>query len=188
MSKRKPFPGFTEVTPTRTPKTDLEAYLDKYGLKPDDYRFLYHSQQGRCAICREMGNRYPTKRTKPAAETRKTLLVIDHNHKTGQVRGLLCYRCNTLLGFALDDPEILRAALAYLRIYSQGTDHEPLVPEGCKKIAQGVYLRPLIPPKSRQTLTLQPQPEVKPKPKPPSLNPPAPPELRNYPGQRNLFA
>ena len=39
---------------------------------------------------------------------------VDHDHKTGKVRALLCFNCNVMLGNSFDDPEILRRALLYL--------------------------------------------------------------------------
>jgi len=59
-------------------------------------------QGGVCAICK----RKPDK-GKP--------LCVDHCHVTGMVRGLLCHKCNMVLAFGNDDPDILRAAIAYLR-------------------------------------------------------------------------
>src|SRR5499426_1627330 len=70
----------------------------RYGLTLADYRALQSRQGNACAICR-----------KPAR-----VLCIDHCHVTGRVRGLLCFKCNSALGFCNDDPRLLRAALAYL--------------------------------------------------------------------------
>lgn len=42
-------------------------------------------------------------------------LAVDHNHKTGKVRGLLCRRCNQALGKLEDDPALFEAAATYLR-------------------------------------------------------------------------
>lgn len=71
----------------------------KYKISLDDYDALYNKQQGKCAIC---GNP-------------EELLHIDHNHITGEVRGLLCLKCNRGIGFLNDDIKILEQALAYLK-------------------------------------------------------------------------
>jgi hypothetical protein len=73
----------------------------RYGLKPGDYQKLLAAQGGRCAIC-------------GCAPGRKRF-AVDHDHKTLEVRGLLCLRCNHhLLGASHDDTPILYAAIAYL--------------------------------------------------------------------------
>ena len=56
----------------------------QYGLTHEQYETMVHEQQRCCLIC----GKEPTK-----------LLVVDHNHTTGQIRGLLCTRCNTLVGY-----------------------------------------------------------------------------------------
>ena len=71
-----------------------------YGLSDGDYDRLYAFQGGTCAICRRATGR-----------TRK--LSVDHDHKTGYVRGLICRPCNDLLGHLRDDLE----AVARLRLY-----------------------------------------------------------------------
>lgn len=73
------------------------------GLTPEAYQSLLEAQGRKCAICET---------EEPTAGKRS--FSADHNHKTGAVRGLLCTRCNTMLGNALDDPTILRAAISYL--------------------------------------------------------------------------
>ena len=49
-------------------------------------------------------------------------LVIDHNHKTGKVRGLLCGSCNTGIGLLKDSPDVLDAAIEYLQHQIDGAD------------------------------------------------------------------
>lgn len=78
-------------------------YRHKYELNfsKEDYYKLLLKQHGVCAICK--GN-----------NGRKKFFYIDHNHKTGAVRGLLCQRCNTGLGFMRDSIFICRSAADYL--------------------------------------------------------------------------
>lgn len=61
--------------------------LRKYGLTQEQYDALFEKQYGVCAICKQ-----------PAGKPWFTL-AIDHDHETGEVRGLLCVTCNTRLGF-----------------------------------------------------------------------------------------
>jgi hypothetical protein len=67
----------------------------------EDQQWLFDEQDGRCAICSE-----------PLVPGPKTHL--DHDHKTGQIRGFLCRPCNLGLGFLRDSPERLARALDYL--------------------------------------------------------------------------
>ncbi len=73
----------------------------KYGMTPETFQKMLKTQKNKCAICAQP----LTKKTPP----------IDHCHKTGKVRGILCYRCNTGLGQFLDDPKLLLKAATYLR-------------------------------------------------------------------------
>lgn len=73
---------------------------DVYGLEPGEYDRLFRAQGGKCAIC---------------GGTRRQRLSVDHCHKTGVVRGLLCRMCNgRLLTSARDNPNTLRNAADYL--------------------------------------------------------------------------
>lgn len=78
-----------------------------YGIGPEALLQLTESQGGICAICG--GN--PGKIGRRGHHGR---LHIDHDHATGRVRGLLCGNCNTMIGLAGEDPEILRKAIEYL--------------------------------------------------------------------------
>jgi hypothetical protein len=71
----------------------------RYKITPDEFHSLTQKHQS-CAICKLPFNGSPQ---------------VDHCHVTGKVRGLLCYKCNTLLGHADDSPEILESAIRYLK-------------------------------------------------------------------------
>lgn len=74
-----------------------------YGITPEEKLEMYVSQSGKCKICHS-----PIKK-----EGKHT--HIDHNHKTGRVRGLLCSNCNTGLGKFKDKVSNLQSAIEYLR-------------------------------------------------------------------------
>ena len=77
-----------------------------FGLTKDGYNTILQLQGGTCAICQ----RHPDK-IRPRRN-----LAVDHNHETGEIRGLLCYRCNhVLLGRILrDDIEMAKRTYLYL--------------------------------------------------------------------------
>lgn len=81
-------------------KKARKQLLKKYGLAFDDYKKLFIRQRGVCAICGE--------------PQLNGSLCVDHNHENGKVRGLLCFRCNFLIGQAKDDINILKIAMEYL--------------------------------------------------------------------------
>lgn len=84
--------------------------FSKYGLTPADYWDLLDKQGGRCAICAE-------KETKTDEYGEPALLVVDHDHQQGTVRGLLCDACNKALGLFEDDPHVVAGAHFYLNGY-----------------------------------------------------------------------
>lgn len=73
-----------------------------YGLSIEDYNNLYLKQEGKCKICERHQDDF------------KKRLSVDHCHKTGKIRGLLCDDCNTSLGKFRDDLKTLSNALKYL--------------------------------------------------------------------------
>lgn len=73
-----------------------------YGLEEGQYAQLYTFQGGLCALCRR-------------ATGASRRLSVDHDHATGQVRGLLCRPCNTLLGHARDKARFFLRCILYLR-------------------------------------------------------------------------
>lgn len=88
--------------------SDPQKHLDrvrfrKFGITREEYVNLFKLQGGLCAICR-------------LARTGKHgNLVVDHCHRTGRVRGLLCNYCNTGIGQLMDSPDLLEKAAQYLR-------------------------------------------------------------------------
>jgi hypothetical protein len=76
-----------------------------YGLSPDQYQNLYNDSDGKCYICKEEKDYY---------------LHVDHNHKTGEVRGLLCNHCNRGIGMLKENIDILESAIEYIRKYNHG--------------------------------------------------------------------
>ena len=83
--------------------------LKKYhGIGVDEFNAMMDKQSGLCAIC----NGPERSRDPKTKQTRN--LAVDHCHKTGLVRGLLCTDCNTALGGFKDDTGRLKAAIDYL--------------------------------------------------------------------------
>jgi hypothetical protein len=72
--------------------------MRKFGITRAEFDEMVRAQEGRCAICT-----VPTKR-----------LVVDHDHESGQIRGLLCGSCNLGIGNLKDDTDNLRSAIRYL--------------------------------------------------------------------------
>ena len=71
----------------------------------------HDAQGGLCAICDQ-----------PETATRDgkvKWLAVDHDHVTGELRDLLCQRCNVMIGHCADNPEVLRAAAAYLERHAR---------------------------------------------------------------------
>jgi hypothetical protein len=87
-----------------TRKEQFKDYtlIKAYGIKSKEYNKLLEKQNGCCAIC------------KKPQESFKRMLSVDHDHTTGKIRGLLCYRCNSALGFLCDSVDMLNVAIKYL--------------------------------------------------------------------------
>lgn len=86
------------------PAAREDHLLAEYGLTLDAYSALLESQNFGCKICK-----------KPNTDKARRNLSVDHDHKTGRVRGLLCGACNKLIGLANDNPTILLKAIQYLK-------------------------------------------------------------------------
>jgi len=97
------------------PRVHRENHWKKLGIKnADGSQFQWHDYEvlkaqlgGKCSICsavKSVGN---------------WDLCVDHNHSTGVVRGLLCIKCNRILGSFKDDVKLVKSAFEYLQKYTQ---------------------------------------------------------------------
>lgn len=86
-----------------------------FNITIEDYERLFDAQHGLCAICSQ-----PQKQEVRAGTGTVKWLAVDHDHITGQVRGLLCSNCNKGLGFLGDSVLGLMRAVDYLQATMQG--------------------------------------------------------------------
>lgn len=85
--------------------------VKQYGITPEEYYSMLDNQNGRCKICGSKSN------NSERCESGK--LFIDHCHTTGEVRGLLCHKCNHGLGQFNDDTDRLQKAIEYLNQFKR---------------------------------------------------------------------
>ena len=83
-------------------KSRAKNLKNRFGISLDEYDAMLQLQSGCCKIC---GTNAPGP---------KGRFVVDHNHDTGEVRGLLCWSCNVGIGHLQDSPSILLSAFNYL--------------------------------------------------------------------------
>jgi hypothetical protein len=83
----------------------------KYGVDLQWYKEVYDSQGGVCAICGQPETKIDHRTKQPVN------LSVDHDHSTGQIRRLLCWRCNATLGKVEDSPELLWKMIMYLKAH-----------------------------------------------------------------------
>jgi hypothetical protein len=87
-------------------KSKNQYLIKTYGITLEQYNQMLIEQNGVCAICGQKETR--------KSKYNKYTLSVDHNHKTGKVRGLLCHGCNNCLGTLKDDIKIFQSAIEYL--------------------------------------------------------------------------
>lgn len=87
-------------------KKKQARWIKRYGIDAKDYKQMLIAQNGVCKICQ-----------KPCFS--RQFLSVDHCHKTGKVRGLLCVKCNTALGMMDDNIDYLNAAIDYLKQHEE---------------------------------------------------------------------
>jgi hypothetical protein len=93
-------------TPVAKAKRRRNKIFAKYKITMAEYEAMSRKQFGKCAICFAL-----------TKDVRYGVLCVDHCHKTGKVRGLLCVECNTGLGRFEDKLQILSNAMDYLKAH-----------------------------------------------------------------------
>ena len=82
------------------------AIKSRYGISGDQYRYeywrLFEMQDGKCAVCKQ-----------------DKKLVLDHDHRTGKIRALLCTNCNTAVGLMKENPDFVQGLLNYAKSYEK---------------------------------------------------------------------
>jgi hypothetical protein len=96
-------------TPEQRAKSRNDWLKRKYGVTEDWYRAQLIAQEGRCAICRGYD----------PGKGMSGRFSVDHDHKTGAVRALLCNKCNAGIGDFNDSPALLLLAADYLREHAK---------------------------------------------------------------------
>lgn len=98
--------------PQRWEEVRRDCYLRwTFGITRDEYDKMFSRQNGTCAICRQ-----------PETVKRAGKLIhlaVDHDHKTGKVRELVCGKCNKALGFLDEDEDRCRSMIAYIQKHNQ---------------------------------------------------------------------
>ena len=93
--------------PGRYTKRSRGYVMKRYGITTEEYDELFLIQEGRCKICSRVSEK---------------ALHVDHDHKTGRVRGLLCHRCNTSIGLMEESADNLKRMIEYIGGYSESKD------------------------------------------------------------------
>jgi len=97
--------------PERKEFDRLRSYKRRYGISREEYMLMRKTQDFRCEICGLHEDEHKL--------SRWGNLCLDHNHKTGQIRALLCAQCNKGLGSFKDNANMLRLAAEYLDKYEK---------------------------------------------------------------------
>ena len=93
-------------------KNYINKLKREYNIDIHIYNSMKSLQNAVCAICKK-------EETAKYTSSRKIDLLVDHSHATNKVRGLLCRKCNFMLGFCNDDISILENAINYLKKYQE---------------------------------------------------------------------
>lgn len=95
-----------EYDKRRYPKHEGWRRQRRYGISPEEFEKKFESQGRKCAICKSVDPGWKN-------------WCLDHNHVTGENRGILCNGCNAAVGFSRESEIILLSIIDYLRSYSK---------------------------------------------------------------------
>lgn len=100
---------------------DYKRLEKKYGIKEHEYKRLVRQQNGSCYICQRDPRQFTTRKYRHN-------LCVDHDHNTGEIRGLLCKHCNSMISRWLhDDIDKIKRVLKYFtRKNPRVTYHKPV--------------------------------------------------------------
>ena len=82
-------------------KRKIQRLKRMYGMSLEEFTQLFNSQNNVCAICK--GTEWKNKRP-----------YVDHNHITGEIRGIICHKCNIAIGMIKEDINIAQSIIQYL--------------------------------------------------------------------------
>ena len=123
-------PKWVKANPDKV-KEKKKRYLDKpeskikatdtrlrntFGISYNDYRALWITQGGVCAICNKPETR--------VVKSGPTQLAVDHDHATGKIRKLLCHKCNVALGLLDENPDRMRSMAEYIESFPKRSEPE----------------------------------------------------------------
>lgn len=94
-----------ELRAARLARKRENWFRANYGISVADYDRMLAGQGGKCASCQRP----------PVGKKNHTVLHVDHDHATGEVRGLLCGHCNRSYGLLQEDPDVIWGLLIYAR-------------------------------------------------------------------------
>ena len=104
---------YCKENPEKAKRKNVKTnFKRKYNITVEVYEIMYSSQLGKCGIC---GGQ--KKSSLEIGFKQRDVLCVDHCHASKKVRSLLCYKCNLILGFANDNPLILRNAADYVEYH-----------------------------------------------------------------------
>ena len=106
LYQRERYGGLTQVRSGQMIANRKRQVLT-YGITWEQFVAMWDEQDGKCKICRIEVQTF--------AQHSSSAGCIDHDHSTGQIRGILCRRCNLGIGYFRDKPVLLQAAIVYLQ-------------------------------------------------------------------------